>query len=102
MAKFFFSFIHFGRAGDVYDRCIILTEFPCVLPPDYEFTLETNAVLHNATLEYESANVVHTTFTNDGFGMSFLGLSTPNFSTEKRADVCDRIQCEGNEAAKDG
>jgi len=35
---------------------------------DFEHVLEKNDRLTNATQEYEAATIVHTTFTNEGYG----------------------------------
>ena len=45
--------------------------------------LETNAELGNATVEYEAATIVHTTFVSDGFGMCVLAVFFPHSSSHR-------------------
>ena len=43
--------------------------------------LEKNERLTNATQEYEAATIVHTTFTNEGYGELYsLIIEVPTFS----------------------
>jgi dipeptidyl aminopeptidase len=44
-------------------------ELVCLLvTSDFEFILEKNNQLHNATQEYEAATIVQSTFVNEGYG----------------------------------
>ena len=76
---------------------------------DFEYVLEKNDRLTNATQEYEAATIVHSTFTNEGYGELYifnnrsadlliylpLQLIHPGF-------VNDRAERKGNQTTADG
>ncbi|KAJ3509953.1 hypothetical protein NLJ89_g4948 [Agrocybe chaxingu] len=52
--------------------------------PSFEYVLELNEQLRNATLEYEAATTVHTTFTNEGFEFNVKELRPPRMDDSGR------------------
>ncbi|KAF8957141.1 dipeptidyl peptidase IV N-terminal region-domain-containing protein [Flammula alnicola] len=52
--------------------------------PEFEFVLETNDQLNNATQEYEAATVVHSKFVNDGYELNVKELRPPRMDDSGR------------------